>query len=129
LATLVGAGVAPLQALQASCPLVGNRHTRALLSQVGDDVREGSGIAAALARVSALPPVARQMIAVGEESGRLQDMLLRAASVLERQEQARTARALAVLTPAVIILVAGMIAAVILSVMGAILSINEIALR
>jgi general secretion pathway protein F len=82
-----------------------------------------------MTKAAALPAVARQMIAVGEESGRLQDMLTRAALILERQEQSRTARTLAVLTPAITILVSGMIAAIILSVMGAILSINDLALQ
>jgi general secretion pathway protein F len=68
------------------------------------------------------------MIAVGEETGRLQDMLLRAASILERQEQTRTAQILSVLTPAITILVSGMIGVIILSVMSAILSINDLAL-
>jgi len=129
LGTLIRAGVPPLQALQSSCPLVRNLYTRNRLEDVVTDVRAGVTIGAAMARASALPPVAQQLVAVGEESGRLQEMLLRAASVLERQEQAKTARALAVLTPAVTILVAGMIAAIILSVMGAVLSINEIALQ
>jgi general secretion pathway protein F len=68
------------------------------------------------------------MIAVGEETGRLQDMLLRAASILERQEQTRTTQILSVLTPAITILVSGMIGVIILSVMSAILSINDLAL-
>jgi general secretion pathway protein F len=84
-------------------------------------------IGGALANASALPMVVRQLVAVGEESGRLQDMLMRAAIILERQEQARTARLLAVLTPAVTVLVAGLIGVVILSVMGAILSLNDLA--
>ena len=93
------------------------------------EVRAGATIGGAMTKAAALPLVARQMIAIGEESGRLQDMLARAALILERQEQTQTARMLAVLTPAITILVSGMIAAVILSVMGAILSINELALQ
>jgi general secretion pathway protein F len=129
LATLIKAGVPPLQALQASCPLVRNDHLRQLLEQAVTDVRAGVTIGDAMTNSAALPAVARQMIAVGEESGRLQDMLQRAASILERQEQTRTTQLIAILTPAVTILVSGMIAGVILSVMGAILSINDLALQ
>jgi general secretion pathway protein F len=128
LATLIRAGVPPLQALQSSCPLVKNRHTRGLLERTITEVRAGVSIGGALVYSSALPTVVQQMIAVGEETGRLQDMLLRAASILERQEQARTAQTLSVLTPAITILVSGMIGVIILSVMGAILSINDLAL-
>jgi general secretion pathway protein F len=127
LGTLIRAGVPPLQALQSSCPLVRNQYVRSLLDRAIADVRAGVSIGGALANASALPMVVRQLVAVGEESGRLQDMLMRAAMILERQEQARTARLLAVLTPAVTMLVAGLIGVVILSVMGAILSLNDLA--
>jgi general secretion pathway protein F len=129
LATLIKAGVPPLQALQSSCPLVKNGHMRGLLEQAVTDVRAGATIGGALATSAALPAVVQQMVAVGEESGRLQDMLARVATILERQEQTRAAQMLAVLTPAITILVAGMIAAIILSVMGAILSLNDLALQ
>lgn len=129
LATLIKAGVPPLQAFQASCPLVRNHHIRVRLERSLAEIRAGVSIGNALSTAEALPAVVQQMVTVGEESGRLQDMLARAALILERQEELRTARALAALTPAITILVAGMIAAIILSVMGAILSINELALR
>jgi general secretion pathway protein F len=128
LATLIKAGVPPLQALQSSCPLVKNRYVRGLLERVMTDVRAGVTIGGALANASALPAVVQQMVAVGEESGRLQDMLMRAALILERQEQTRTAHTLGVLTPAITVLVSGMIGVIILSVMGAILSLNDVAL-
>jgi general secretion pathway protein F len=129
LATLIKAGVPPLQAIQTSCPLVRNEYTRSQLERAVSDVRAGATIGEAMTKAAALPAVARQMIAVGEESGRLQDMLTRAALILERQEQSRTTRTLAILTPAITILVSGMIAAIIMSVMGAILSINDLALQ
>ena len=129
LATLIKAGVAPLQALQTACPLVANADIRGRLQDAVGDVRAGATIGDAMTRTRALPAVARQMIVVGEESGCLQEMLLRAALILERQEQTRTNRALAILTPAVTIFVSGLIAAIILSVMGAILSINDLALQ
>ncbi len=128
LATLIRAGVPPLQALQSSCLLVRNRYIRGLLERTISDVRAGVSIGGALARSEALPTVVHQLVAVGEETGRLQDMLLRAASILERQEQTRTAQILSVLTPGITILVSGMIGVIILSVMGAILSINDLAL-
>ena len=129
LATLIRAGAAPLQALEASWPLVRNLHMKDRLAAAIADVRAGVSIGTAMARTAALPPIAQQIIAVGEESGRLQEMLVRVTAIMERQEQARTARIVAVITPAVTLLVAGMVAGIILSVVGAILSINELALR
>jgi general secretion pathway protein F len=69
------------------------------------------------------------MITVGEETGKLREMLQRAAVILERQEQDRTARILAILGPTVTIGVAAMIAVLILSVVSGILAINELALK
>jgi general secretion pathway protein F len=69
------------------------------------------------------------MILVGEESGRLEEMLMRAAMVLEAQERARTQRILSILAPSLTILIAAMVGGIILSVVGAILSINELALQ
>jgi general secretion pathway protein F len=128
LATLIRAGVPLLQALETVAPRVQNNDTRDRFQRAVDDVREGMSLAGALSKWSALPPVARQIITVGEESGRLQEMIMRAAIILERQEQMRTAKILAVLTPAITILVAGLVAAIILSVITAILSINDLVL-
>jgi general secretion pathway protein F len=128
LATLIKAGVPLLQALEAVCPMVRSHDTRDRFERVVADVREGASLGGAISKSAALPVVARQMITVGEESGRLQEMLARTALIFERQEQTRTAQMLALLTPAVTILVAGMVAGIILSVMGAILSINELVL-
>ncbi|MER2263863.1 type II secretion system F family protein [Methylobacterium oxalidis] len=128
-ATLIKAGVAPLQALQTACALVRNGFLRAQLEATVVDVRAGATIGEAMERAGALPLAARHMITVGEESGRLRDMLMRAALILERQDQTQTARLLGILTPTVTVLVSGMIAAIILSVMSAILSINDLALQ
>ena len=129
LATLIRSGVAPLQALEAASPTVANMHKRRQLASAIAEVRSGLSIGAAMVRNSALPTVAQQMILVGEESGRLEEMLMRAAMVLEAQERARTQRILSILAPGLTILIAAMVGGIILSVVGAILSINELALQ
>jgi general secretion pathway protein F len=129
LATLLKAGVPMLQALAASCPLVRNQFVRDALDRVTVAVGEGDGLADAISRNAALPAIAIQLIAVGEESGRLPDMLLRIATIMERQEQDRTSRVIAILSPAVTIGVAGLMAAIILSVVSGILAINDLVLK
>ena len=127
LAALIKAGVAPLQGLQAACPLVVNRHIRASLNDAVADVRAGASIGASLEKYPVLPAVAREMIAVGEQSGRLEEMLFRAATILEAQEQTLVSRTLSVLTPALTILVSGLVAAILMAVMSAVLSLNDLA--
>jgi general secretion pathway protein F len=129
LATLVRAGVPMLQGLSIASPLVKNQFMRDGLDRARAQVSEGASLADAIGRAAAIPPVAVPMITVGEETGRLREMLQRAAVILERQEQDRTARILAVLGPTVTIAVAAMIAVLILSVVSGILAINELALR
>jgi general secretion pathway protein F len=129
LATLVRAGVPMLQALVITNPLVKNQFMRNALERVRLEVSEGTSLSDAIARTSAIPRIAIPMITVGEETGRLREMLQRAAIILDRQEQDRTARILAILGPAVTIGVAAMIAVLILSVVSGILAINELALK
>jgi general secretion pathway protein F len=129
LAALLRAGMGPLQALEAASNVVSNRFLGQRLDQVIADVRAGVAIGGAVLARGALPVAVQQIITVGEESGRLPDMLLRAAALLDRLDQIKTGRALAVVTPAVTVLIAGLVAAVILSVMSAILSLNDLVLR
>lgn len=129
LATLLKAGVPMLQALLASSPLVKNQFVRDALDRVTVAVGEGDALGNAIKRTAALPAIAIQLIVVGEESGRLPDMLVRTATIMEQQEQDRTTRVLAVLSPIVTIGVAGVMAAIILSVVGGILAINDLVLK
>ena len=69
------------------------------------------------------------MIGAGEETGKLGDMLLRTAIVLEQQSQRRVERLMTLLTPALTIVIAGLIGGLILTVMNAILSVNELVLQ
>jgi general secretion pathway protein F len=69
------------------------------------------------------------MIAVGEETGKLSQMLLRIAIILEQQSQRRIERLMTLLTPALTIAIAGLVGMLIFTVMNAILSVNELAVR
>jgi general secretion pathway protein F len=129
LAALLRAGMGPLQALEAAATVLANRSVAQRLELVTADVRSGVTIGGAVLTRGALPAAVQQMITVGEESGRLPDMLLRAAALLDRIDQMKTSGALAVVTPTVTVLIAGLVAAVILSVMSAILSLNDLVMR
>jgi general secretion pathway protein F len=69
------------------------------------------------------------MIVVGEETGKLDQMLLRIAIMMERQSQRRIERLMTLLTPTLTILIAGVVGGLMLTVMDVILSVNELTTR
>lgn len=127
LGSMLKAGVPLLQGLESARAAVSNKFFNAELAGVIDAVRGGAHLSSALARVPYLPPVATQMIAIGEETAQLADMLLRVAAMFERQTQRSIERAMGLLTPALTIGIAVVVGGLIMTVMDAVLSINDLA--
>jgi general secretion pathway protein F len=129
LGTLLRAGVPLLQASTSARATIGNRHLGAGVDRALEAVREGSSLHRALDRHAELPAVALRMISVGEEAGKLDRMLLRLAAMFEQQTQRTVDRFMTILTPALTLSIAALVGGLILTVMNAILSINELAYR
>lgn len=100
---------------------------RESVDAVAEGLREGGNLTSGIARSGVFPPLAVQLIQVGEEAGRLDGVLSELASSLERETQRTTQRLLAVLVPVVTIFLGGIVALVIISVLGAFLSVNDLA--
>ena len=122
LATLLGNGVTLLAALSIVKETLGNRVLAASLDGVTARLREGKGFGRPLVDTGLWPRLATQMILVGEESGRLEEMLGRVADVYDREVAAAVKRFLAVLEPALIlglaVLIGGIVFSILLGVMG-----------
>jgi general secretion pathway protein F len=129
LGTLLRAGVPLLQAATSACGGTANRHLAAGLDRAVSLVREGASLHRALGSETTLPPIALRMIAIGEEAGKLDHMLLTTAGMFEQQTQRTIDRLMTLLTPLLTVGIAGLVGTLILTVMNAILSINEIAVR
>jgi general secretion pathway protein F len=122
LATLLGNGVTLLAGLS----IVKDTMTNTVLAQALDGVitrlREGKGFGRPLAETGLYPRLATQMILVGEESGRLEEMLNRVADVYDREVAMAVKRFLSVLEPALIlglaVLIGGIVFSILLGVMG-----------
>jgi general secretion pathway protein F len=101
---------------------MGNAVLGASLEGVTARLREGKGFGRPLAETGAWPKLATQMILVGEESGRLEEMLGRVADVYDREVQVSIKRFLAILEPALIlglaVLIGGIVFSILLGVMG-----------
>jgi len=122
LATLLGNGVTLLAGLAIVKETLGNTVLAGALDGVISRLREGKGFGRPLAETGLYPKLATQMILVGEESGRLEEMLNRVAEVYDREVQMAIKRFLAVLEPVMIlglaVLVGGIVFSILLGVMG-----------
>jgi general secretion pathway protein F len=125
LATMLASGVQLLQALDIVRSLLGNVVLEKVLTQARDEIREGAGIAAALKRSGQFPPLVTHMIAVGERSGQLEQMLTDLADAYDRETSASITRATAVLEPIMIVLMGGSVGFIVFAIMTPILQLNQ----
>jgi len=126
LSILMHNGVPLLKALAIVKDTVGNRVMADGLERVANSLKDGQSFAQPLAEDARFPPLAVQMIRVGEESGGLEEILLQVAQTYDRDTQVTIKRTLALLEPALILVLGVIIAAVIISILAAIMSINEL---
>ena len=127
LGTLLGNGVSILTALVIVRETVDNLVLAAAIQDAEEQLKQGKNMSDALLEKGIFPKMAMQMIKMGEETGRLEEMLLRVASVYDKQLRIAIQRMLALLEPALIILLGLMIAGIIVSILLAILSVNDLA--
>jgi general secretion pathway protein F len=122
LGTLLGNGVSILNALTIAVDTLGNRALAQEAGGLADRLKKGDGLAAPLMASGVFPRLAVQLIQVGEEGGQLEDMLLRVASIYDEETRQTLQRMLALLVPMITILLGLVVAAVISSMLTAILS-------
>ena len=129
LGTLLSARVPLMSAMQTARALVTNRHLNALYRQAIERVPEGTPLHQALGGIGLLPPTSQRLVAVGEESGQLGPMLIQVATVLEGDLQQQIERMVGLVTPILTLAIGGSIGGLIMQVMTAVLSINDLAFQ
>ena len=117
LGTLVRNGVPLLTALNLSRPVLSNRVLAEAVEAAAEDVRTGSGLGYALARQKCFPRLATHMIQVGEESGELDTMLLKAADTFDQETANALDRLLAALVPMLTVLMTLVVGFIMISVL------------
>ncbi len=127
LGTLLGNGVSILKALGIVRETATNTVIASLLEDAEEQLKQGQSMSDALVESERFPKLAVQMIKMGEETGRLEEMLLRVATIYDKQLRTSIQRMLALLEPALIISLGLMIAGIIVSILLAILSVNDLA--
>ncbi|WP_300577259.1 type II secretion system inner membrane protein GspF [Phenylobacterium sp.] len=128
LSTMIASGLPILEGLQITAPTIHNHVLRQATTDMAEMIREGGALSSAMRKVAVFPPLLVYMTASGENSGRVELMLGRAAEYMEREFATFTAVALSLLEPAIIILMGGLVAVIVLSILLPILQINTLAL-
>ena len=127
LGTLLENGVPLLDGIGIAKAVVANRIIAMGLERVAASVRAGQGLAKPLIEAEIFPRLAGRLMQVGEQTGNLQDMLLRVADIYDREVETSLKRAVDLLGPLLILFLGMLIAGIIMSVLAAILSVNELA--
>jgi len=127
LSTMVASRLPLLEGLRLTTQTVHNRVLRKASEDISESVRTGGSLSGALKRAGVFPPLLVYLAASGEASGKLDLMLERAADYLEREFDGFTATALALLEPAIIIVMGAVVAVIVLSILLPILQLDALA--
>ncbi|HEX7874006.1 MAG TPA: type II secretion system inner membrane protein GspF [Sphingobium sp.] len=126
LSTMVQSRLPVVEGLNLTIPTVHNRVLRAATIEIVEAVRGGGSLSTAMRRSAVFPPLLVYLAASGEQAGQLDIMLERAAEYLEREFDAFTAAALSLLEPLIIILMGGVVAVIILSILLPIMQLQSL---
>ncbi|MFQ5899521.1 MAG: type II secretion system F family protein [Candidatus Methylomirabilia bacterium] len=128
LGTLLRSGVPVLAGLAVVKEMMGNQVLARAMEHISEGVRRGAGVSAPMRESGVFPPLALHMVRVGEETGRLEEMLLKVADGFEADVRSAVKRLIALLEPAIILIMGLLVAFIVVAMLMAIFSINEIPL-
>ena len=127
MSTLLGSGIPILQALMIVQAILTNRAIAAAMDPLHRGLKEGEGLSKPVQQTGIFPPMAMHMITVGEESGNLEEMLLKVANTYDKEVERSIKQLVSLIEPVMILLMALIIGFIVISMLLAIFSINEIA--
>ncbi len=126
LGALMGAGIPLIRALRISREVVANSVLTSHLLKVEEDVRGGSGLGISLERTNQFPTLLHQLVAVGEESGRTSDILLKTAATFDTYVRNQMSALVSALQPALIIFLAIAVGGITITMLSAVFSMNAV---
>lgn len=129
LGELLSGGVDLQRALPLAREAVGDAAMRAAVARATPRALAGEGLGRAFAETGVLAPLTVQLMEVGERTGRLPAMLTRSADILDEEARTALARLMALVTPVITLVMGGAIALVVGSILTALFSLNELAVR
>ncbi|TAJ53488.1 MAG: type II secretion system protein GspF [Nevskiaceae bacterium] len=126
LGILFGAGVPILDAMRIGTQVVGNLPMRDAIEEAAKRVREGAGLARSLEASKLFPPITVHLIASGEASGKLDEMLDRAADNQEREVETLIAALMGIFEPVLILAMGGIVLLIVLAILLPIFDLNTL---
>lgn len=126
LSILAGSGVPILESLEIAAKVVVNVPMREAVEEAALRIREGAMISKSLAASKLFPPMTTHLIASGEASGKLEEMLSRAAGTQEREVDSLIATLLGVMQPLLVIVMAAIVLLIVLAILLPIFEINNL---
>jgi general secretion pathway protein F len=127
LSTLLKSGVPLLTSMDIVKAIISNTVLQGVIQESRDAIKEGESIAAPLKRSGEFPPMVFHMVAIGERSGQLEEMLLNVANAYDAQVETRMTALTSLLEPLMIVVLGGVVAFVVMSILLPILQMNTMA--
>lgn len=128
LGTLLQSGLPIIEAMNIAVNTIGNAFLTKDIKPVIDGVRRGRGMTAPLKEVASFPPLAVHMLTIGEETGKLDEMLLKLSENYDHEINTSLKRLLSLLEPAIILVMAIVVGFIVISLLLAIFSLNDMPL-
>jgi general secretion pathway protein F len=128
MSTLVGNSVPLVQSLHISAGILYNSRMANALKDVAQGVKRGEGLAQPLAKTKMFPALASHLLTVGEETGKLDQMFARMADIYEEETRSSIKRFTSAFEPMVILAMGLIVGGLVLSMLIAITSINDVAI-
>jgi general secretion pathway protein F len=127
LGTMLSSGVPLLKSLDIVKFILDNMVLQKVVEEAHDAIREGESIAVSLKKSGQFPPLVTHMIAVGERSGQLESMLDNVAEAYDRDVETKLQRLTALMEPVMILVMGGVVAFVVFSILMPIMDMNQFA--
>lgn len=124
-ASLMGAGVGVLEALEVTGGAIGNKVIEAELAAAADAIKSGKQLSEPLSKSEHFPAIVSQMLAIGEETGQIDTVLIKVADFYEEEVDAVIDGLSSLIEPMMIIVLGGMVGLIAASVMGPIASLSQ----
>jgi general secretion pathway protein F len=126
LGALLGAGIPLIRSLRVSREVVVNTVLSKHLTDVEEDVRGGAGLGISIEKTGIFPTLLHQLVAVGEESGRTSEILLKSASTFDNYVRTQMSVIVSAMQPALIIFLAIAVGGITITMLSAVFSMNAV---